>query len=141
MPEGVDIEISSDAKGYPYNVGWIETDEWLKFTLNALKTDNYNVKLRIASASNTGIIQLVVNDQLVNQKHNIPNTGGWQEWETLDIGNILLSKGSNSLVIRVINGGFNFNQMEFTATGSVVFMLCNPNDTDGRKAGLAWSGS
>jgi hypothetical protein len=118
--DGVDIEPSSDSEGYPFNVGWIETDEWLKYTLTAVKTDSYNVKLRISSPSDAGIIHLVINNKVSNQNFSIPNTGGWQNWETLDIGNIYIPQGNNSFTVQFVNGGFNLNQIEFIATQSII---------------------
>ena len=100
------------------NIGWIESDEWLKYSIFATKTDSFNVKLRVSSPSDAGIIQLVINNKVLNKKIRIPNTGGWQNWETLDLGNLYFPLGTNSIIFQFINGGFNLNQIEFTATGA-----------------------
>ena len=125
--DGVDIEPSSDSEGYPFNVGWIESDEWLKYTIFATKTDSFNVKVRVSSPSDAGLIQLIINNKVLNKKINIPNTGGWQNWETLDLGNLYFPHGINSIIFQFINGGFNLNQIEFTATGAGE----NPGDIPG----------
>ncbi|MFZ0390864.1 MAG: cellulase family glycosylhydrolase, partial [Calditrichia bacterium] len=46
--DGVDIEVCQDTSGPGYDVGWIEANEWLKFTVNVLSGGDYTLKLRVA---------------------------------------------------------------------------------------------
>jgi aryl-phospho-beta-D-glucosidase BglC (GH1 family) len=116
--DGVDIELSKDDDGYPFSIGFVETDEWLKYTLNVVRSDSFNLKLRLASASNSALIQLVINNQVLSQKISVPNTGGWYNWQTMDLGKIYLSAGSVPIRLNFLSGGVNLNQIEFIATST-----------------------
>jgi len=116
--DGVDIEESVDPNGQPYNVGFIEANEWLKYTVSVSFSDSFLVSARVASETTSGLLQLQINEQLVTGRINVPHTSGWQNWETLELGTVHLSKGGNDLKVLFASGGFNINQLEFTETGT-----------------------
>jgi endoglucanase len=116
--DGVDIEPSKDNDGYPFSVGFVETDEWLKYTLNVSKSDSFKLKMRIASGSSSALIQLVINNKVISQKINVPNTGGWYSWQTIDLGKYYIPAGSIPVRLNFLTGGVNLNQMEFVATST-----------------------
>ncbi len=47
--DGVDIEKSMDPEGFAYNVGWIETTEWLTWTVQIDTAGTYDVEIRVAA--------------------------------------------------------------------------------------------
>ena len=47
--DGVDIEACSDQVGNGYNVGWIESGEWLKYSVNIEHAGIYKIKLSLKS--------------------------------------------------------------------------------------------
>ena len=116
--DGVDIEKSKDTNGQPYNVGFIEANEWLKFTLSVSFSDSFLVSARVASETMNGLLQLQINDKLVTGRISVPQTSGWQVWKTLELGKVYLAKGSNELKVQFVSGGFNINQLEFIETGT-----------------------
>ncbi len=116
--DGVDIEESEDVDGQPYNVGFIEANEWLKYTLSTSFGDTFVVSARVASSTASGLLQLQINNQTVTDRVSVPQTSGWQDWQTLELGKVYLAKGSNELKVQFASGGFNINQLEFIETGT-----------------------
>ncbi len=74
--------------------------------------------MRVASGSSSGLIQLVINNKVINRKISVPNTGGWFDWQTIDLGNFYIPMGSVPFTLNFLNGGVNLNQIEFIATSS-----------------------
>ncbi len=116
---GVDIENCSDSKTNGYNIGWINSGEWLKFTVNIIDSGNYNFNFRFASTDDKGKFMLDLDNQNVIGLTDIPNTGNWQKWQTISVENILLPKGTHTFNLRFFFSGFNFNYFEVlpSATG------------------------
>ncbi|MCP5063005.1 MAG: cellulase family glycosylhydrolase [Ignavibacteriae bacterium] len=114
--DGVDIEPCSDQVTNGYNVGWIESGEWLKFTVNITETGKYKIKFRIAAQNSGGMLQLLLDNVYLTNLIEVPLTGGWQNWQTLQVSDIELSAGKHELMIKFYFGGFNFNFMEFELT-------------------------
>ena len=99
-----------------YNVGWIENGEWLKFTVNVLQSGTFDIALRVSAANSGGQIALQWDGQNLGNIVDVPNTGGWQNWQTLMLTDVQLTSGTHELRIIFINGGFNFNYVEFSQT-------------------------
>jgi hypothetical protein len=108
--EGVDIEQCSEGG---YNVGWISTGEWIKYTVSVLKTGVYKLRMRVASTSSEGIIHISFNDKDVTGEQAVPNTGAWQQWVWLDVSSVKLDSGVQIMKISVDNGGYNITYLQF----------------------------
>ena len=113
--DGVDIQPTNDPFTLGYNVGWIENGEWLKFTVNVLQSGTFDIALRISGANSGGQIALQW-DGLTFAIKDVPNTGGWQNWQTVMLTDVQLTSGKHELRIIFINSGFNFNYAEFSQT-------------------------
>jgi len=115
---GVDLENCLDFIRNGYNVGWIESGEWLKFTANIVDSGYYKIDFRFASTSDQGIFILDIDSKNLFSK-TIPNSGGWQTWQTISQDSVLLPEGKHKLLLRFFltgnSGGFNFNYIEFTS--------------------------
>jgi hypothetical protein len=63
---------------------------------------------------------LKINGVTATEFLDVPNTGGFQNWQTITASDVYIPAGVQSFEIRFLNGGFNFNSMEFihTVTGS-----------------------
>jgi hypothetical protein len=110
LNEGVDIEQCSEGG---YNVGWISTGEWIKYTVSVLKTGVYKLRMRVASTSGDGIIQISFNDKDVTGEQAVPNTGAWQQWVWIDVPQIKLDSGLQIMKINMDIGNFNINYLQF----------------------------
>lgn len=110
--DGVDLEPCTDAITNGYNVGWINTGEWLKFTATIQDSGEYNFNFRFASTSSDGKFMLDLDGDNLIGFTDIPNTGGWTSWQDLQINNIYLPKGKHTFNLRFFFGGFNFNYVD-----------------------------
>ncbi len=113
--DGVDIETCNDAFTLGYNVGWIEHGEWLKYTVNVEQSGTFDLSFRVSSPNSDGKIIFKWDGQ-TQGIINVPNTGGWQNWQTVTTNNIQLSSGTHVYQVQFINGQFNYNYTEFTQT-------------------------
>jgi hypothetical protein len=77
------------------------------------------VNIRTA-AKTTGEAKLLLNDDFASQNIVLPSTGDTQKWKTSTIKNIKLNKGWNRLRVVAINGGFNFNYLQFIHANNTV---------------------
>ncbi|MEO8233453.1 MAG: cellulase family glycosylhydrolase [Ignavibacteriota bacterium] len=114
--DGVDIEACSDFSSNGFNVGWIETGEWLKYTFNATQSGLYDINLNVAAPNTGGKIILSLDGQSITGLLDLPATGGWQNWQYLSTPDIYLSAGNHVLQTRFFFGGFNFSYMDFVLT-------------------------
>ncbi len=96
-----------------YHVFNIEDGEWLQYTVNVADGGKYTISLTIAAAGGVGRLSFLCNDQALARDVVIPDTGGLTNWQTIELKNILLPKGTNQLRIVADKGGFNFGQMKF----------------------------
>jgi hypothetical protein len=92
---GVDIEQSADSEG-GYNVGWIEAGEWLAYTVVVGADGAYDVEFRVASPAAGGAFHLEVNGVDKTGAITIPETGGWQSWDTVRVSGVSLSSGTQT---------------------------------------------
>jgi hypothetical protein len=98
--QSVDIEVTGDPdSGGGYNVGWFNKDEWLRYTVSTTTAGTYIWYARIASPCTGGTITLEVNNVQVGPPISIPNTGGWQIWQTVQQIGVSLPSGTS--VVRV----------------------------------------
>ncbi|RMF61071.1 MAG: carbohydrate-binding protein [Bacteroidetes bacterium] len=112
--DGVDIESSTDPLGGPYNVGWIETREWLAYTVEVQTAGRYEVAIRVASLNGGGKLALLLDGERIVDSVPVPKTGGWQTWTTLTLPEVELPQGTHELRLSFAPGGFNVNRMTFT---------------------------
>lgn len=75
----VDIEPSSNGG---YNVGWMAAGEWLQYSID-LAAGSYLVEFRVACLGQGGTFHLELDGADVTGAIRIPDTGGWQSWQTL----------------------------------------------------------
>lgn len=113
LSEGVDIEKSTDA-GIGYDVGWIESGEWLKYSVAVQASRAYTASIRVASEIAGGAAgSFHIEDETGKNLSGpiaVNSTGGWQVWTTVT-ANLNLTGGNH--VLRVFfdsaNGSFNIN--------------------------------
>jgi hypothetical protein len=89
----VDIESTSDSGG-GYDVGWVFTGEWLKYTVNVTTAGIYDLDIRVASGGTGGTFHIEVNGVALTGPISVPNTGGWQTWQSIRVSGVTLSGGS-----------------------------------------------
>lgn len=111
--EGVDIQLTADSGG-GYNVGWIERNEWLQYTVRVARSGVYTLEARIASEQSTGAFYLEFDGANKTGTIAVPRTGGWQTWRTVRRANVALEAGVHSMRLVAAAPGFNLNRLVFT---------------------------
>ena len=95
-------------------MGWIDAGDWMEYEINVIESGNYSVSYRMASqaGSSSGVNILIDGNQA--DTAFVPNTGGWQKWQTVDGGTISLEAGQYVLRFEAPGGGLNLNWIKFT---------------------------
>ena len=108
----VDIEETGDDHGV-YNVAYILEGEWLAYTVEVLSSGSYDLHLRMAAEGSGKTLHIEIDGVDVTGPVTVPNTGGWQEWETITVSDVSLSAGEH--VMRIVFGSsyMNLNYVEF----------------------------
>jgi PKD repeat protein len=112
--DGVGTEGSSEGG---YNIGWVVDGEWLEYTTNVNQVGNYTIGFRVASQADARKLHLEVDGVNVTGSVNIPNTGGFQTWQTVTVSAIQLTAGSHIIRVHFEANDINFNYLDFTYDG------------------------
>lgn len=115
--DNVDIEATTDAGG-GYNVGWIQAGEWLEYTVNITTAGSYTLSARVAATSAGKTFHVELDGVNISGTLTVPNTGGWQIWQTVTATTPSLSTGQKILRIFADHGDFNVNYVEFASSGN-----------------------
>ncbi|WP_196161402.1 cellulase family glycosylhydrolase [Reinekea sp. G2M2-21] len=107
---GIQIETTSDVGGGS-NVGYMDPGDFMEYYINVASTGAVTIDYRVASSGGSDGFELLL-DGVVIDTQIIPDTAGWQNWQTVS-GTVSLPEGLHTLRVDVIGGGWNFNWMEF----------------------------
>lgn len=96
LKDAVDIQPTS---GTPvgHNVGWVQAGEWLEYTAN-VPAGTFNINFRVASLGRGGTFHLEQDGVNKTGAVAIPDTGGWQKWQTIVVPNVTMSASANSIL-------------------------------------------
>ncbi len=93
------------------------TGEWLEYTVNVATSGTYSLDLNVATANSGRKMRVLVDGKDVAGSISVPNTGGWNEWETV-MTTVQLSAGKHVLRVVFDVGGLNFNWIDISPIGS-----------------------
>jgi hypothetical protein len=112
-------ESNSDSTGNGIHIAYIESGEWLAYTVTAT-AGYYNVEVRVAkdaSAPAGGSFHIEFGGTDVSGLQAVPATGGWTTFATMIVGPIeVVTGGSQVMKIMMDGGPFNLNWVNFVAT-------------------------
>ncbi|MBN2696020.1 MAG: family 16 glycosylhydrolase [Bacilli bacterium] len=113
---GVTLQSTTDVGG-GLNVGWIDTNDYLEYSLRVAESGTYRVSYRVASNSLAGEIKIYSGGVLPLTTTSLPVTGGWQIWTDVISDEFSLNEGVYTFKIRASLGGFNLNYFTFEKVG------------------------
>ena len=116
---GLGTEETTDDGGGS-NIGYTHTGDYADYKIFTSSSSKYSVDFRVASESNGGKVSLSLVEANTSREFEIlseikiPSTGGWQDWTTVT-GNLEsdIPEGIFLLRLKVIDGGFNMNWIQF----------------------------
>ncbi|MEM7727563.1 MAG: carbohydrate-binding protein, partial [Cyanobacteria bacterium P01_A01_bin.45] len=109
--DDVDIETTGDLEG-EFNVGSIDTGEYLTYDVNIPVGGEYDIVLRVATASGDGksIGVTIGGESYTSPSFN--DTGGWQVYQDVTISDVNLSAGAQELRLDMTSNSFNINYID-----------------------------
>jgi hypothetical protein len=131
---GIQTEATTDTGG-GLNVAYTDTGDWLAYnTINFPTTGSYLIEYRIASAVAGARISSDLNGgTIVLGNVDIPNTGGWQNWQTVT-QTVNVNAGTYSFGIYIQTSAVNINWIKITKIGaaatSVASTIIDENEVD-----------
>lgn len=128
MDEAVDVAYDN-AEGA--TIGWINTGEWVEYTVNVEQSGLYSFDFRYASgnANGGGPFNLKLDGDDISGNILVPSTSStvWTNWATKTVSDIPLTEGKHTLRIAFGFGEFNLGRMTFTRTGDLAYSVPKAN--------------
>jgi lysophospholipase L1-like esterase len=115
--QGVQTEGTSDAGG-GLNVGWIDQGDYLDYNISVATAGSYTLRLRIATPQSTAQVQVYSSTGQSLGAISLPNTGGWQSWQTVELPVTLVAGNQVLRVLSGAAGNWNINWLELVAVAS-----------------------
>lgn len=113
--EDVDVEACTDAGG-GYNLGDMQLNEWVEYTVNVTDAGLYTLEFRVATQMAGTKFHLELDGVNITGSLAVPNTGGWQIWQTLKKENVQMTVGKKVLRLVIEGEYFNLNHLNFILT-------------------------
>jgi predicted esterase len=116
---GVKTQTTSDVGG-GLNVGWIDRGDWMDYSANVSAAGTYKADFRIATAASGAQLQIKNQSGTVLATANVPNTGGYQNWQTVSV-NLALTAGAQTLRLYSSSASgsvFNINWINFSVAST-----------------------
>jgi hypothetical protein len=131
----VDIEPTTDVGG-GFDVGWTGAGEWLKYTVNLTSAGLYTLSVRAATIAAGATFHIEFDGIDKTGPWILPNTGGWQNWQTFSLSNVVMDIGQHvmKLVLDTNDpsgtvGNYNYVQAIRTLSNTPpAISLISPND-------------
>ncbi|HEY8399951.1 MAG TPA: beta-1,3-glucanase family protein, partial [Cytophagaceae bacterium] len=108
--DAVDIEAIN---GGGYNVGYIANGEWLEYMVNISTTGIYKIEAMVAAIADGKTFRLEMDGTIIGT-FTVPNTGGWQNFQKIEMNDVELTSGPKVLRFVATSDEFNIDKMTFT---------------------------
>jgi hypothetical protein len=117
--DSVDIVASSDSAGGGYVVNYIQSGEWLAYTINVPADGNYEIALRAANKNVAGAgFHAEIDGVDVTGKVAVGATGAWNSFQWFGKAGVPLKAGTHVLKIVADQQYFDVNQVRIAGDGS-----------------------
>ena len=113
MSESVDV-FNAGSEGDA--IGWINSGEWVEYTVDVQQAGRYSMSYRYASdnTSGGGPFRLEADGTTIKSGISVGYTNGWNSWSSQTVSNIPLKAGVQVLRIYFDHGEFNLGKLTFT---------------------------
>lgn len=111
--EGVDMNNTA--------IGYLQTGEWLEYTVEVEEDGEYEVECRVASRETSGSFTLYIDNTFIIPGDDgtpggfvkVPNTGSYESFETVTVKLNKLTKGRHILKLEVTGDWFDLDNLKF----------------------------
>ncbi len=110
----VDVEVENYG-WQKYNIGYTQPGEWLDYSLDVRYDATYTISVRNSSTKTTGKISLYYDDSLIIDQVSLPNTYGWHDYTSTDLGQVALKSGWHTLHLYIDGEDANIDNITFVA--------------------------
>ncbi len=113
--DAVDIVKASDG----YAIGYTQEGEWLEYTVNVAKEQDYMLTVRYATKSENAGVKLYVDDVAVTEDIIVPQGADWDTYAVHNAGMVKLPKGEHILKMEILGNYVNIDWLNFEDTSHV----------------------
>jgi beta-glucanase (GH16 family) len=108
-----DESVDTEGSGSGTDVGWIDSGEWLEYTIRVPQDGTYYLSLLTASShsGDRGPVKILVNDAVKINAINPPLTGSWSVFNSGSFQPVTLATTDTLLRIETGSGGFNLGNI------------------------------
>ncbi len=104
---GILVETALDNES-PHNLSRIDAGDYAEFILNAPQAGMYQLSASVAALTPDNRLSWEIVETASGAADIVvPDTDGWQTWQTIDLGNAQLQQGENTLRLTTTTGNFN----------------------------------
>lgn len=103
-----------------YNVGWIDIYDWMNYNIDAGQGGAFTASFRVATPYDSASFQVLNDAGSVLATVHVPNTGGFQNWKTVQVPINLPAGRSTVWVMSTSWNIWNFHWLEFDPDTSTV---------------------
>ncbi|QSB29347.1 carbohydrate-binding protein [Flavobacterium sp. CLA17] len=117
---GIQTEATTDTGG-GLNVGYADTGDWMSYSaINFPTSGSYLIEYRVASGVSGAVISSDLSAGTIQLGAvTIPNTGGWQNWQTVS-QTVNVNAGTYNFGIYIQSSGVNLNWIRITKSGATL---------------------
>ncbi|QPV62801.1 endo-1,4-beta-xylanase [Halosimplex litoreum] len=112
------VDVSSNSAGSGYSIGYIESGEWVEFTVDVAQAGDYTLDALVASNAGGGAFHVEVGGTDVSGTVGVPDTGGWDSWETVSTSGVSLDAGQQVIRVAMDESWWDLNYLEFSLDSS-----------------------
>jgi uncharacterized protein YjdB len=137
--EGVDVEACGDGG---YDVGYTSGGEWIKYAVNVNTAGVYTLQVRVASPYGGKTMHVELDGVNISGSISIPNTTGWQTYQTLSVTTPSLGAGRKVMRIVMDTDGFNIDYVNFVSVSGAKLandIVVYPNPVTGSQINMQFS--
>lgn len=116
--ESVDTNTADPING---SMGWVKAGEWVEYTIYVNQSGFYDIDFYVTADDETpGIFSLEIDGTDVSGNIDAIDTGSWTDFQNKTINDVELLEGQHVLRVNFIEGGFNWNQMDFQLSAPIL---------------------
>ena len=114
LNEYVDVEYFGVTEGP--TLGWIESGEWVEYSISVDEPGYYNLEYRYASdiPNGGGPFYFEIDSLQISDDIHVDYTGDWYSWMSQTVSDIELNSGEHVLRLFFVDGGFNLGRLTFS---------------------------